>query len=82
MDISIFENTEVGELGLFGMTGDAQVLENVKILIDKKWKEQEHVIILAKVKSALVQLSNLRIVVLAAVSVYDLLRYFHYFNGI
>ena len=73
---------EVGEVGLFGMTRDAQVLENVKILIDKKWKEQEHVIILAKVKSALVLLSNLRIAVLAAVSVYESFEYFHYFNEI
>ena len=73
---------EVGEVGLFGMTRDAQVLENVKILIDKKWKEQEPVRILAKVKSALVLLSNLRIAVLAAVSVYESFEYFHYFNEI
>ena len=82
MDIFIFENTEVGVLGLFGMIKDAQVLENVKILIDKKWKEQEPVRILAKVKSALVLLSNLRIAVLAAVSVYESFEYFHYFNEI
>ena len=82
MCIFVFENTEVGELGVFGMPRDAQTLENVKILIDKKWKEQEHVIILAKVKSALVLLSNLRIAVLAAVSLYELFEYFHYFNEI
>ena len=82
MYIFVFENMEVGEVGLFGMTRDAQVLENVKILIDKKWKEQEPVIILAKVKSALVLLSNLRIAVLAAVSLYELFEYFHYINEI
>ena len=78
MCIFVFENTEVGELGVFGMPRDAQALEIVKILIGKKWKEQERVIILAKVKSALVLLSNLRIAVLAAVSLYELFEYFLY----